>query len=109
MILKIQRKALNREWLIIDNIWRISIYSREEMTRVKLEEKLKDHNYNFMCMDEMVVSTNEVPYSNTDILCLKVISFKLVNDKEDNEYFVAFDTVAYLCNDEGKTIDKITV
>jgi len=28
-------------------------------------------------------------------------------DKNNDEYVLAFDTIAYLCNDEGKTIEKI--
>lgn len=28
-------------------------------------------------------------------------------DKENDEFTIAFNTIAYLCNDEGRTVEKI--
>ena len=88
MIIKITNFGNNSEvdfWMF-DNIVKVSV-------RKKVE---KPNEY---CEDVMLVERTDVK----DCISLRC------RDKRDREISIVFDSVAYICNDDGKTIEKITV
>ena len=106
MILKVKRQTLNREWWILDNIKILSIFDTEKMTRVALDEKLDEVRPDKIMMDILWNSeANGKTCSDTDLFSMKLLDVTT----DTMQFTIAFDTFAYLCNDEGKTIDRIIV
>lgn len=95
MILKIARYKDNRDWWIIDGIKRIN-YGLEEVKRkdIRIDPDIliEDFYENISTFEEnQTIST----------ICMTC------RMADDEEKYIEFDTIAYLCNDEGKTIEKI--
>lgn len=97
MILKIKRHESNQDWWMLDNIRKISV-SETFLSEISEYNKISETS-DILIMDH----TNEV---NNDHISYKNM---IIKDKDDREYDIMFDTVAYLCNDDGKTIEKIVV
>lgn len=102
MILKIERHNCDQDWWLFDNIAKISCskakrHTMEYSDTDPLEDRIRlfDHQATCTCGE------NEG--------CEKCISFyRLVCRTNDwEEFSVVFDTVAYICNDSGKTVEKI--
>jgi hypothetical protein len=109
MILKIKREDVSQQWWILDNIAKIGVGHSLRMTRESLEELIKKADYEIVLMDNMFKSASFADAKDIikdDLLnCMVLICRKT----DGEEFSVLFDTVAYLCNDEGKTIEKISV
>ena len=98
MILKIKRIAPDREWYILDNIRRVSICpSIEGDTKNGKDLGLDVTEYDVVLLDNHTYSGN-VNYLYKILICRLI---------DNSEFSIIFDTIAYLCNDEGKTIEKI--
>ena len=100
MILKIRRFCEDQIWWILDDIRKVSIsrtleYSRAELTQKALADDI-------CILDKFARANVETPdkFPYVRLIC------RLSNG---SEFSVVFDTVAYLCNDSGKTIEKLTV
>lgn len=98
MILKVERHNLEQDWWLLDNISKVSCSKCDYKKGDSIVEGdiiLFDHESECNC--------------NNGDGCNKCIRFyKLIcRTKEYDEFSIVFDTVAYLCNDEGKTIEKI--
>lgn len=105
MILKIERHNNDQDWWLLDNIAKISCSHRRHHTRTVTYGLLGednffpilDHEPDCSCsVDEGEGCSNCIPYYR--LVCIT---------KEYNEFSVCFDTIAYICNDDGKTIEKI--
>jgi len=104
MILKIKRFSQTEQWIIIDEIQRISISE----PRIKVpnycladyDVVIGDVESQCNCLD----SEEESSCSN----CKKYIFCECIMN-DNNVLRIAFDTFAYLLNNEGKTIEKIVV
>jgi len=93
MILKIRRYVEEREWWIIDNIARFNFGVFEMDT--KSPQSVPD-----------VSITDYFDDNRTDQKSI-VICAGTARMNDGSEMGIEFDTMAYLCNDEGKTIEKI--
>jgi len=96
MILKVRRERDNQEWWILDEIRKVSVSKIKEITSLEIAapDKL---DYDITLLDRIHGPTTE-PYKYVVLCCRRT---------DNEEFTVAFDTYAYLCNDEGKTIEKI--
>lgn len=97
MILKIKRYRDNQEWWILDSIRKISLGETFQRDRRDFDELDVD----LVIMDNMDSDVANPPGDHP----MKILICRL---ESGNEYTIVFDTIAYLCNDEGKTIEKIT-
>lgn len=108
MILKIARYKDKQKWWIYDSIRKISI-STPYICDGDYAELPQAHNWDSVFFDVGVrcdCRTNgKVPEENCD----DCVRYYVLNCRMDNgeEYLIAFDTIAYILNDNGKTIDKI--
>lgn len=96
MILKIKRESDDQNWEVFDSIRKISIGKTFQRNRRDFDELDVD----LVIMDNMN-SGDENPPGNHP---MKTLICRL---ESGDEYTIVFDTVAYLCNDLGKTIEKI--
>jgi len=96
MILKIKRYTDNQEWEILDLIRKISIGKTVQRNRRDFDELEVD----LVVMDNMDSGDENPPADHP----MKVLFCRL---ESGDRYTIVFDTVAYLCNDLGKTIEKI--
>ena len=102
MILKIKRELDNQEWWILDSIRKVSIGKTFERNRRDFNELDVD----VVIMDRMNSGDENPPGDHP----MKVLICRLDSGLESgDEYVIVFDTFAYLCNDLGKTIEKIVV
>lgn len=102
MIVKIERHLGEQNWLLIDNIAKVScskqmLYKTKEIINDD-DVVLLDHReeYDCKCVGKCVCKIKCIWYYR--LIC---------RTKDNDEFSIVFDTVAYLCNDEGKTIEKI--
>lgn len=101
MILKIERykgKKQNQDWWLLDSIRKIS---KEEFEQ-HFGKDFSDTEAEAFIFDygEHLSEFGDLPDTR------KVV--KLVCRLTDySEYTVIFDTIAYICNDEGRTIEKV--
>ena len=98
MILKIKREVSDQDWWIFDSIRKISIGKTFQRNRRDFDEMDVDA----VIMDNMY-SGDENPARDHQ---MKTLICRL---ESGDEYTIVFDTIAYLCNDEGKTVEKIVV
>ena len=94
MILKIKRYVTGRDWWIIDNIAKIN-YGIEKITENMVAEE-SDVAINDYRRNQQTTFDSELSLARA-----------ICRMKDGEEVSVEFDTMAYLCNDEGKTIEKI--
>ena len=99
MILKIKRHSNDQAWWILDDIRKISISRQLEATRKEIESEHAEiillDNLNSACE-----STSDYLFPFMRLICRRT---------DYTEFAIVFDTVAYLCNDQGQTIEKIAV
>ena len=103
MILKIRRFCNDEIWWILDDIRRISISRTLEFGSdidSRVESKQFVDEINILDKFAGIDPKESGPFPYVRLIC------KLSNG---SEFSVVFDTVAYLCNDSGKTIEKLTV
>jgi hypothetical protein len=101
MILKVQRYDEDQEWWILDNIRKISISKEFYHSGVPTVPDGMD-----MYIFDVRPSCD---CDNTNDHCSDCVGYYILicRMEDDSEYAMAFDTLAYLLNDEGKTIEKI--
>ena len=102
MILKIERRNESQKWWILDDIRKVSVsetlsFSREDFKECKCKTEAD------ICILDNFFNSDQEP---TDMFLYIRLICRLSNG---TEFSVVFDTIAYLCNDSGKTIEKITV
>ena len=99
MILKIQRYDNNQKWWYIDNIRKVSVsepYKRRPGSFEYIDLVIEDIESDCTC-----ASNQEGCSECVDCLLL------ICRLDDGSEYSIQFDTLAYLLNDQGKTIEKI--
>ena len=96
MILKVRREQDNQEWWILDEIRKVSVSKVKEVYSNELSAP-GGLGYDITLLDRIVGRTTE-PHHYVVLCCRRT---------DNEEFTIAFDTYAYLCNDEGKTIEKI--
>jgi len=108
MILKIKRNLDYEEWWLLDNIRKISKSKTLKATREELTGDgimrgiVEDHDIRIMdVLDNTNESTSDHKFNYVILICR--------GKTTDNEFSVIFDTEAFICNDEGKTIERIYV
>lgn len=103
MIVKIERHNNEQDWWMLDNISKISCSSKRHHTKIftpsvlgeDTDIQILDHEPTCNCDDNSGCKN-----------CIKYYRF-ICRTKEHYEFSIAFDTIAYICNDEGKTIEKV--
>jgi hypothetical protein len=104
MIVKVERHNKEQDWWLMDNIAKISCSKREWYSQTVTPSILSEDN---------IVLLDHHPKCDCDIknrnLCKEcVLYYRLIcRTKDHYEFSIVFDTVAYICNDDGKTVEKI--
>ena len=103
MILKVERYKDNQDWWLLDNIAKISCSKPLRYSGVCTPSVLgEDDNIIILDFDSKCNCRDDEGCSD----CVRY--HRLVcRTKDNNEFSIVFDTIAYICNDEGKTIEKI--
>jgi len=97
MILKIERyNKKDQKWVMYDNIRRLSISGYYKQS-FGTEPDTCEH-------DVLIFDIDNKDGGVKSGVTYRVIRYAL---KDDSEISIAFDTIAYLLNDNGKTIEKI--
>jgi len=108
MILKIKRYLDYEEWWLLDNIHKISKSKTLKATREELigdgvmRGIVEDHD---ICIMDVLDNTSEFSSNHKFDYTILICRGKTT----DSEFSVIFDTEAYICNDDGKTIERIVV
>lgn len=103
MIIKVQHKDPN-SWWIFDGVQKVRYQTG---LRISRDELMKDneegHGY-----DITIIATKVLPdgkhIDTEDPLRYALLIFRDINN---NEKSLMFNTVAYLCNEQGQTVEKI--
>ena len=104
MILKIERYRDNQKWWIYDGIKKISISNKMYHSKHSVDIPAEgDIEVLFLDVEAKCECEPDTP-ACSNCVCYYTLICRLNNG---NEFVILFDTVAYLCNDEGKTIEKI--
>jgi hypothetical protein len=114
MLLKVERfygKDREKGWWLIDDIKKISVTGRLEFYTRKDRESLTNMGNDFVALDYQ--NCNCIPAEEECSNCpainydnYRVVRIVARNNAGD-EYSILFDTVVYVLNDNGKTIEKI--
>ena len=104
MFLKIERYADEQQYWMYDYIQKISVSKRLH------KGNLNATTYDVTRCDAMMLDIPDCgcPIDGACNKCKEYIVL-ICRMKDGSEYSIAFDTIAYLLNDEGKTIEKIVV
>ena len=100
MLLKVERYSDNQWYWMYDGIQKISVSTRLPKSG---EHCVGIDRIDAVMFDFPNCGCKEIDSCN-DCREYMVLICRL---KDGSEYSIAFDTVAYLLNDEGKTIEKI--
>lgn len=103
MILKIQRYKYNQKFWLLDNIRKINVSDRLHYSTLDNEKFNEDISLLDFDLDKKCNCDGESSGCNKCKHYI-VITCTLNNDSECS---ILFDTVAYVLNDNGKTIEKI--
>ena len=103
MILKIKRERDAQDWWILDDIRKISISLTKHKYRY---DPFTNEEYDISILDNVANDENK---TNESAPLSEKFQYKrlICRTTKGDEFSVIFDTVAYICNDEGKTIEKI--
>jgi len=104
MIVKLLKSG-ESGWIMFDRIRKINKVEEEydfdpNVHPVDKSEYIKGSNY------RLFDTYNKLVSAKSDGCKVAIITFLCTLDNSD-EYAISFDTVAYICNDEGKTIEKV--
>ena len=101
MILKIERYKDGQIWWMYDNVRKASVTKSFKMDTV-----IPTRDFDVIVSD---VDSKKCNCSTSDECSCHNITFRSISCsfKDDSEISIAFDTIAYLLNDNGKTIEKI--
>jgi hypothetical protein len=106
MILKIKRERDYQDWWILDDIRKVSV-SRQKFQYRKA--CFSDTDYDIFLLDNMTNDGDKMTDSSTPLSEKFAYKELICRTTKGDEFSIVFDTLAYLCNDEGKTIEKIVV
>jgi len=103
MIVKVQGET--GKWILFDNAEKVEFNttprkfrSIEEIDAVGVEEDASDVFY-------ILTEPSHEEMNFTNPVEAAIISFV----KNHRKYVILFNTVAYLCNDQGKTIERVII
>ena len=99
MILKIERYNNQHQWWMYDNIRKIS------MSKPFRKAGISDKDYDVVLFDVATNCTCKGPGDGCSDCVDYLVAICRLTD--DSEISIAFDTIAYLLNDNGKTIEKV--
>lgn len=103
MMLKIMRHLPSdmQDWWMLDDIRKISV-SKDYLFKNynEMEHDMTIHN---ICIMDYFYKYQD---QQSEDFRFKILICKT---SKGEEYSIMFDTIAYLCNDDGKTIEKIVV
>ena len=105
MIIKIERYDKSSKYWLIDNIKKVNV-SINLITRIEHKKNIDD----ISILDCWNNTTNEVcSCEDENEACSNcTTSIRLICRSNDgNEFSILFDTIAYILNDNGKTIEKV--
>ena len=107
MILKIMREDDFQEWWKLDEIRQLSlskVYYRGGQTELDHDIYLLD----FVPKCECSLLLND---NNKEIRCPACGAYMVLScvNEQGKSFTIAFDTTAYVMNDNGKTLDRIVV
>ena len=106
MILKIKREREYQDWWILDDIRKVSVSRQKFQYR---EANFSDVDYDIFLLDNMMTDGDKMTDSSASLPEKFAYKELICRTTKGDEFSIAFDTLAYLCNDEGKTIEKIVV
>lgn len=115
MILKIERYSGGQKWWMLDNIAKISVSEVKKYRANGNNEFMDDiHLLDMAYREQPPVTGCNCCGENECETCKFIDYIQLVcRVKEDGgkyeEFSIAFDTICYVLNDNGKTIEKIVV
>jgi len=99
MILKILRYSQDADWWMFDDIKKVS----KTTFCYKSSNEVIEHDYDVFILDTLDKHRNLKPNEDKEV----EVSVLVCRMGDGTELTIAFDTLAYLCNDSGKTIEKI--
>lgn len=100
MILKIQRYEKNEHWWMLDGIRKIS--KADYTDSVEKHRLFETGNADICILDFLYRLEKEGNKEHTHTIVRLIC-----RSADGNEFTVFFDTIAYLCNDLGQTIEKM--
>ncbi len=98
MLLKIERYSHGQDWWILDDIRKISKAQFKQPT----EQDFSDEEADIFILD-YIDFMNPEGHGQSHRNVIKLVC----RVSNGNEFTVLFDTIAYLLNDNGKTIEKL--
>ncbi|MFW9871652.1 MAG: hypothetical protein ACFFG0_01030 [Candidatus Thorarchaeota archaeon] len=111
MIIKIERYAANQEYWLLDGIRKISVSKPLMYETEKERDEAGTHD---ACFLDLIKCTCVVKEKRTKTGCSNCVDHNTYNVRrlicrleDGNEYSILFDTIVYVLNDKGKTIEKI--
>ena len=113
MILKIERYTERQQWWMLDNVAKIGVSKLRKYRASGLSEWADEHADIFLLdmamRKEQVIGCN--CHGDNECSSCKFIDYLQLICRLNNgeEFSVVFDTVCYVLNDNGKTIEKIVV
>ena len=99
MIVKIMRYNGEQQYWLYDNVAKVSVSNPRYHSNIP---KANDVNVAFFDIISNCTCDEDTACSNCVRYNLLICRFN-----DGNEYSIAFDTVAYILNDEGRTVEKI--
>ena len=99
MIIKIERHRENQKYWLLDGISKVSV---SEMLSIGEPGGLWS-NHDIILYDHLVGDESDTKYNPTPY---QLLICRLENGKEMS---IGFDTVCYIMNDSGKTMEKLVV
>jgi len=103
MILKIERYGSNQQWWMFDNIRKVS------MSTILFKKDLKMERYGMYDVTLFDTPKSACACEGENENCSQCEKYLVAICRltDNSEIKIAFDTIAYLLNDNGKTIEKI--
>jgi len=114
MILKIERYVENKQWYMLDNIAKIGVSNVRKYRANGLSEWGNEYGDIFILdmtmRKEQVTGCNCHGEENMCSDCKFMDYIQLIcRLNNGDEFAIIFDTICYVMNDNGKTIEKIVV
>jgi len=108
MILKIERypgikkDQINQDWWMLDDIRKIS---KTTFRRTELLDEVT-HNHDIMILDYENIQYNKDTSTDCEAKDWNTVVF-VCRRENGEEFSIIYDTIAYILNDSGKTIEKV--
>ncbi len=104
MIIKVKAELAGRKWVLFDNVEELELdenihtFTSESQLHYITED-------NAATVNLVIPGIDLADISESNPLRVAVLSFK----KQNKKYIVVLSSLVYICNDEGKTIDRIII